>query len=135
MGDAGSGFLGIMLALLSVQRRGLRHSYLWVWLILLGVFIVDATMTLCRRVLRGEKFYEAHRSHAYQYASRVFWGHRPITLAICAINVFWLMPVAGLVALEKLDGILGVVAAYLPLFLLAYRYKAGDRQAQDIAQV
>lgn len=135
MGDAGSGFLGIMLALLSVQAAWIAPQLLWVWLILLGVFIVDATMTLCRRVLRGEKFYEAHRSHAYQYASRVFGAHRPITLAICAINIFWLMPVAGLVALEKLDGILGVAVAYLPLFLLAYRYKAGDRQAQDIAQV
>lgn len=131
MGDAGSGFLGIMLALLSVQAAWIAPQLIWVWLILLGAFIVDATVTLCRRVLRGEKFYEAHCSHAYQYASRTLGAHRPITLAVCAINIFWLMPVAGLVALEKLDGILGVVAAYLPLFLLVYRYKAGDRQAQD----
>ncbi|MDD3655126.1 MAG: hypothetical protein PHO01_13285, partial [Desulfotomaculaceae bacterium] len=77
------------------------------------------------------KFYEAHRSHAYQYASRTLGAHRPVTLAVCAINIFWLLPVAGLVALGKLEGILGVVVAYLPLFLLAYRYKAGDRKAQD----
>lgn len=131
MGDAGSGFLGIMLALLSVQAAWIAPQLIWGWLILLGVFIVDATITLCRRVLREEKFYEAHRSHAYQYASRVFGAHRPVTLAIGAINIFWLMPVAGLVALEKLNGIWGVMVAYLPLFLLAYRYKAGDRQAQD----
>jgi len=131
MGDAGSGFLGIMLALFSVQAAWIAPQLIWVWLILLGVFIVDATITLCRRVLRGEKFYEAHRSHAYQYASRTLGTHRPVTLAVCAINIFWLVPVAGLVALKKLDGILGIVVAYLPLFLLAYRYKAGDRQAQD----
>lgn len=131
MGDAGSGFLGIMLALLSVQAVWIAPQLIWVWLILLGVFIVDATITLCRRVLRGEKFYEAHRSHAYQYASRIVGSHRPVTLAVCAINIFWLMPVAGLVALEKLDGIWGVLVAYLPLFLLTYRYKAGDRQAQE----
>jgi Fuc2NAc and GlcNAc transferase len=41
------------------------------------------------------------------------------------------MPVAALVALEKLDGIVGIIVSYLPLFLLAYRYNAGDRQAQD----
>ena len=130
MGDAGSGFLGIMLALLSVQAAWDAPRLLWVWLILLGVFIVDATVTLCRRVLRGEKFYEAHHSHAYQYASRIIGAHRPVTLAIGAINVFWLTPVAGLVALEKLDGIVGLLVAYLPLLLLAYRYKAGDRLAQ-----
>ncbi|TAK64093.1 glycosyltransferase family 4 protein [Methylobacter sp.] len=130
MGDAGSGFLGIMLALLSVQAAWVEPRLLWVWLILLGAFIVDATVTLCRRVVRGEKFYEAHCSHAYQCASRVSGAHRIVTLAVGAINVFWLLPVAGLVALEKLEGIVGLIMAYFPLFLLAYRYKAGDRQAQ-----
>jgi Fuc2NAc and GlcNAc transferase len=130
MGDAGSGFLGIMLALFSVQTAWVEPRFFWMWLILLGVFIVDATVTLCRRVLRGEKFYEAHRSHAYQYASRILGSHRPVTLIIGAINVFWLLPIASLVALGKLDGIAGIMVAYLPLLLLAYRYKAGDRQAQ-----
>ncbi|MGZ5008661.1 MAG: MraY family glycosyltransferase [Methylobacter sp.] len=130
MGDAGSGFLGIMLALLSLQAASIDSRLLWVWLILLGVFIVDATVTLFRRVLRGEKFYQAHRSHAYQYASRIVGAHRPVTLAVGAINLFWLMPVASLVALDKLDGIIGLALAYLPLLLLAYRYKAGDAQAQ-----
>ena len=130
MGDVGSGFLGIILALLSLQAAWIESRLLWVWLILLGVFIVDATVTLFRRVLRGEKFYQAHRSHAYQYASRILGTHRPVTLAVCAINIFWLMPVASLVAAGKLDGIIGLVVAYLPLLLLAYRYKAGDPQAQ-----
>lgn len=131
MGDAGSGFLGITLALLSIQAAWIAPQLIWVWLILLGVFIVDATITLCRRVQRGEKFYEAHCSHAYQYASRTLGAHRPVTLAVCAINICWLMPVAAMVALEKLDGIVGIIVSYLPLFLLAYRYNAGDRQAQD----
>jgi Fuc2NAc and GlcNAc transferase len=130
MGDAGSGFLGLMMALFSVQAAWVESRLLWVWLILLGVFIVDATVTLCRRVLRGERFYEAHRSHAYQYASRTLGAHRPVTVAICAINVFWLMPVASLVALEKLEGVLGLLLAYFPLLLLVYRYKAGDGRAQ-----
>jgi Fuc2NAc and GlcNAc transferase len=130
MGDAGSGFLGIVLALFSVQAAWVEPRLLWVWLILLGVFIVDATVTLCRRVLRGERFYEAHCSHAYQYASRISGAHRPVTLAICAINIFWLLPVASLVALENLDGMLGLLVAYLPLLLLVYHYKAGDQPAQ-----
>ena len=130
MGDAGSGFLGITLALFSLQAAWIAPRLLWVWLILLGVFVVDATVTLCRRVWRGEKFYQAHRSHAYQYASRIWGAHRPVMLAVGVINVFWLLPVAGSVALEKLDGLVGLMVAYLPLLLLAYRYKAGDRLAQ-----
>jgi Fuc2NAc and GlcNAc transferase len=130
MGDAGSGFLGIMLALLSVQAAKIEPQLFWMCLILLGVFIVDATVTLGRRVLRGEKFYEAHCSHAYQYASRTLGAHRPVTLAIGAINVFWLLPVASLVALKKMDGVWGLTVAYAPLLWLALYFKAGDRQAQ-----
>ena len=130
MGDAGSGFLGITLALLSLQAAWVKPQLLWVWIILLGVFIVDATVTLCRRVLRKEKFYQAHRSHAYQYASRALGAHRPVTLTIGAINIFWLMPVASLVALEKLNGIVGLMIAYLPLLWLAYHFQAGIPETQ-----
>ena len=125
MGDAGSGFLGIVLAGLSLQAAWHSPQLFWCWLILLGVFVVDATFTLLRRLLRGDKVYEAHRSHGYQFASRHYGRHLPVTLAVMAINVAWLLPVALCVALLGLDGVLGVVIAYLPLVLLAARWRAG----------
>ncbi|PYC22941.1 MraY family glycosyltransferase [Pseudomonas mosselii] len=125
MGDAGSGFLGIVLAGLSLQAAWHSPQLFWCWLILLGVFVVDATFTLFRRLLRGDKVYEAHRSHAYQFASRHYGRHLPVTLAVTAINVGWLLPVALCVALLSLDGVLGVVIAYLPLVFLAVRWRAG----------
>jgi len=128
MGDAGSGFLGIVLGLLSLQAAWISPVLLWGWLILLGVFIVDATLTLLRRLLRGEKVYEAHRSHAYQYASRQFGRHLPVTLAVLAINLFWLLPMAVVVTLGWLDGLLGLVLAYAPLVLLALRFHAGQAE-------
>ena len=77
MGDAGSGFLGITLGRdVLAGRVGQARSCSGRWVILLGVFIVDATVTLVRRLLRGEKVYEAHRSHAYQFASRRFGAPR-----------------------------------------------------------
>ncbi|RZA17300.1 MAG: glycosyl transferase, partial [Proteobacteria bacterium] len=97
----------------------------WCWLILLGVFIVDATFTLIKRLIRGDKVYEAHRSHAYQFASRLYGRHLPVTLAVLALNVLWLLPVALCVMLLGLDGAVGVVLAYLPLIVLAVRYRAG----------
>lgn len=126
MGDAGSGFLGIILGLLSLQAAWVSSKLLWVWLILLGVFIVDATVTLIRRLLRGDKVYEAHRSHAYQFASRRYGRHLPVTLAVAAINVLWLLPLAAAVVLWDMDGALALVVAYVPLVLLAIKFHAGE---------
>lgn len=126
MGDAGSGFLGLILAVLSLQAAWVDPGLLWVWLILLGVFIVDATFTLGRRLLRGDKVYEAHRSHAYQYASRLYGRHLPVTLSVVAINLLWLLPVAACVAWWQLNGLLGLIVAYIPLIVLAVRFHAGE---------
>ncbi|MEB0146566.1 glycosyltransferase family 4 protein [Pseudomonas sp. CCC2.2] len=126
MGDAGSGFLGIVLGVISLQAAWVSQQLLWGWLILLGVFIVDATFTLMRRLLRGDKVYEAHRSHAYQFASRQFGKHLPVTLAVSALNVLWLLPIALCVTLLDLDGTIGLIVAYLPLVILAVKYRAGE---------
>jgi Fuc2NAc and GlcNAc transferase len=126
MGDAGSGFLGIILGLLALQAAWASPELLWGWLILLGVFIVDATVTLMRRLLRGDKVYEAHRSHAYQFASRHYGRHLTVTLGVAAINLFWLLPVAASVVLWNMDGALALIVAYVPLILLAIRFHAGE---------
>lgn len=126
MGDAGSGFLGVSLGLLSLQAGWTSSSLMYSWLILLGVFVVDATFTLGRRLLRGDKVYEAHRSHAYQFASRRYGSHLPVTVAVAVINIVWLMPIALAVAVFGLDGIIGILIAYLPLVALAIRFQAGE---------
>lgn len=125
MGDAGSGFLGLMLGALSLQAAVTRPVLFWCWLVLLGVFVVDATVTLIRRLLHGKRVYEAHRSHAYQHATREFGSHCLVTLAVVAINILWLMPWAVLIATGRVDGVVGLGAAYLPLLALALRFKAG----------
>ncbi|MCE1115126.1 MULTISPECIES: MraY family glycosyltransferase [Pseudomonas] len=125
MGDAGSGFLGIALGLLSLQAAWVSSELFWCWLILLGVFIVDATFTLIRRLLRGDKVYEAHRSHAYQFASRRVGGHLPVTLAVALLTLCWLLPVAACVMLFDIDGFVGLLVAYVPLVGLALAYNAG----------
>ena len=126
MGDAGSGFLGIVLGGLSLQGAWVSADFLWGWLILLGVFVVDATFTLFRRLLRGDKIYEAHRSHAYQFASRRFGNHLPVTAAVGAINLLWLLPIALGVTRLGLISSLGMILAYAPLVLLAIKFHAGE---------
>lgn len=133
MGDAGSGFLGLTLGAMSIDGAWKSPAFFWSWLILLAVFVVDATMTLFRRVYRGEKFYVAHRSHAYQYASRELRSHRRVTVAVGLINLMWLLPLALLVGLGLLEGVVGLAIAYAPLVWLAYRFKAGARELQESA--
>ena len=125
MGDAGSGFIGFMLAALAILTWADVGLSLWTWLILLGVFIVDATITLLRRILHGEKFYEAHRSHAYQHASRYYDRHLPVTLAVVLINLLWLTPLAVTAAHRPEWGIVLLLLAWMPLALVCFRFNAG----------
>jgi Fuc2NAc and GlcNAc transferase len=125
MGDVGSGFVGLSLAAMSLHASMASASLFCAWLILLGVFVVDASITLIRRALRAERVYEGHRSHAYQHAAARWRTHGGITLAVVAINLLWLLPLACLVALHRIDPITGVVVAYAPLAAAATRLGAG----------
>lgn len=128
MGDAGSAYLGFVLAVAALATSAQGPLNLWVWLILLAVFLVDATLTLLRRLLNGERWYEAHRSHAYQHAALRLGSHRPVTLAVGVINLFWLFPLAAWASYSPhLGG--GIAAlACLPLLVLALRLGAGSHQ-------
>jgi len=125
MGDSGSAFLGFAIAAMALYSAHGETPLFWCWVLLMGVFVVDATLTLCRRVWRGEKPWEAHRSHAYQHASRRYGAHRTVTLAVLAINVFWLLPLALLVSTGYLDGAFATCIAYAPLLLIAFKLHAG----------
>jgi Fuc2NAc and GlcNAc transferase len=127
MGDAGSGFLGFILAVLSLQAAHMYEQFFWSWLILLGVFVVDATLTLLRRAFNLEKIYEAHTTHAYQHASRRLKSHLSVTMTILVVNVVWLWPLACFVGLKKLDGLMGLLIAYTPLIILAIVCRAGKK--------
>jgi len=128
MGDAGSGFIGLILGGLSLQAAWTAPTLLWSWVILLGVFVVDATTTLIHRGIRGVRLHDAHRTHAYQHAAQRWLAHAPVTWAVAAINVLWLLPCAVLVARHVLDGPAGVIVAYLPLVAAAVRLGAGRPQ-------
>lgn len=85
MGDAGSiplGFLAASLGILGAQQN--------VWprlfpLLVFSPFIVDASVTLARRALRGEKVWQAHRSHYYQRVVLLGATHRQLALAAYAL--------------------------------------------------
>lgn len=125
IGDVGSGFIGIMLGALSIQAAYVASQLGWSWIILMGVFIVDATVTLIRRALRRERLYVAHRSHAYQHVAIQIGRHAPVSLGVGVINLFWLFPIALLVAHEIIDGFSGVLIAYVPLVIASVMLGVG----------
>jgi Fuc2NAc and GlcNAc transferase len=86
MGDTGSGFLGFMFAALAVAAERARPGSAVIVLVLLAVFWVDATLTLTRRLLRGERWYDAHRMHAYQRAVQAGWRHSQVSASVLAFN-------------------------------------------------
>lgn len=125
MGDVGSGYLGIVIGGLSLIAAKQRPDLLWVWIILLAVFISDATATLIHRLTRKQKPHVAHRSHAYQHLAIRFNSHAKVSLIVLAINVVWLLPIAFLVADSQIPGTTGVVFAYVPLLVAALFLGAG----------
>jgi Fuc2NAc and GlcNAc transferase len=128
MGDVGSGYLGYSVALVAILAARDNPVAWLVWLMLGGVFFVDATLTLGRRLLRGERVYQAHRSHAYQWLARR-WGHRRVTMGVIVVNVAWLLPCAWLASVYPARAGWITVGALTPLVLAAIAAGVGRREA------
>lgn len=125
LGDVGSGYLGYVIAVLALTAARINPETIWVWLILGGAFFVDATATLLRRTLRGERAYEPHRSHAYQWLARRWQSHRRVTVALLFLNVIWLFPCAALAARHPAAAAAAVVGALAPLTVLCVAAGSG----------
>jgi len=128
LGDVGSGYLGYVIAVLALAATRENPIALWAWLILGGVFFVDASVTLLRRLLRGERLYEAHRSHAYQWLARRWGSHGKVTCGVLIVNVLWLLPCAVFATWRPGLAAATVIFAFAPLVLLAIAV-SGRREA------
>ncbi len=137
MGDAGSIPLGFLAAALGLL--GWREDYWPIWfpVLVFSPFVLDASVTLARRTLRGERFWEAHKIHYYQRLVQLGWGHRNTALAEYA-----LMAVCGGVALWALGqppaaqwaSVGAIAAVYVALALaidLAWR-RRGHEARNDV---
>ena len=137
MGDVSSSFLGFVLALFAVQTSIEQTMNIWVWLILLGVFFMDATVTVVLRIFNKEKFYESHRQHVYQRLALHFQtnhlgepetararAHKIVSLIVLAINFLWLAPWAYMAKLHPDQAMVFALISLTPLlilFILAHR--------------
>lgn len=110
MGDMGSSVLGLLAAAFSLwgARDGILP--LWAAILIFSPFIVDASVTIIRRMYRGEKIWQAHKTHFYQQLVQAGWGHRKTVLveyAImlgCGVTAWWAMRAAVEVQVLVLAG-------------------------------
>lgn len=122
MGDAGSGFLGFCFAAFALASEAAGSLPLVLWILLSGVFLFDSTVTLLRRMWRGETWYAPHRTHAYQRLVAAGLTHAQVTAGIVVTNV-----VLALIALHVLrsgrllPGALAATALLLVAYLLVER--------------
>jgi Fuc2NAc and GlcNAc transferase len=113
--------------LLTIQAGWMSYA---AWLVLAAVFVTDATVTLLTRMARGDRWYEAHRSHAYQRLSRRWRddrnkGHRSVTILVTLTNMLWLGPLAWACLASPHWALVWLAMAYLPLIFGAIILGAG----------
>jgi Fuc2NAc and GlcNAc transferase len=93
MGDVSSVPLGFIFASFAIYGMYTGSLSLAVSILIMSVFLVDATLTLVARAFRGEQWYTAHAHHVYQRLITLGWSHREVLTLYQAINVFLVLPV------------------------------------------
>ena len=132
MGDVASVPLGFIFASLAVYGI-LVGSLSWqVVCLLMSVFIVDATLTLFARVIRGEQWYTAHAQHIYQRLIGQGWSHRRVLLVYQAINVVLVLPAIMLAEIYPQFAMMTVVFNFL---LLGACWQLANRRLGMLAEV
>lgn len=125
MGDIGSTFLGCLIGCLCLYAINAKLINIYAAIILLACFIVDTSWTLTYRLLSGQKWYQAHRSHHYQILSRTLGSHQKVTLLYSLVNLGWLFPLALAANHYKEYALLITTISLLPLIWRCFIIGAG----------
>jgi len=96
MGDVGSGYAGLLVFMLGALWCANDLHALWPVLAMHAVFVVDASLTLLSRMLRGRRWYTAHREHLYQWLVRSGFSHGTTGCLYLSYNVVLVAPAAWL---------------------------------------
>ncbi|MDC0195472.1 glycosyltransferase family 4 protein [Candidatus Thioglobus sp.] len=122
MGDAGSIFLGYIFGVFIFLSIKSNDISIWTWLVILGYFFADTTMTQIMRVFLVKKWYKPHRSHAYQNLARIAKSHSKITISVTLYHIFWLIPLALWSVLKPEIAVIPAIMAITPGLFITYKY-------------
>lgn len=118
MGDAGAIPLGFLAAAIGIYGASQNHWPMLFPVMVFSPFILDASVTLLKRALRGEKIWHAHREHYYQRLVRMGWSHKKMTLAAYAFMLFCAMVALTYLLQPGLSVLL--IALWVSSFLLIF---------------
>lgn len=121
LGDVGSVPLGFLTGLLMLDLA--VNGYWAAALILPGYFLLDATLTLLKRALRGERFWQAHRTHTYQRAAAAIGAHLPVVARMSIANLVLI----GLAVLSTSKNTAAIIAAVIVLAALMFNLEQAAR--------
>ena len=116
MGDAGSNFIGYVIGILLVFTVSNGLVSIPQWLILLSLFWVDGTVALTRRVIKKQRFWEAHCTHAYQHLAKRYSRHDKVCRLQFIVNYFWLCPLCLLCSQFPKFEVMITFIALAPIF-------------------
>jgi UDP-N-acetylmuramyl pentapeptide phosphotransferase/UDP-N-acetylglucosamine-1-phosphate transferase len=132
MGDVGSIPLGFLAGAIGVAGWQQMLWPLWFPLLIFSPFVMDATVTLVRRALRGEPVWQAHRQHYYQRLILSGWSHRRT-----ALSEYAAMVLAGGVSLVYIlaSDVVGMAAlSALAALMLAAMWSVDRRWRRFVAR-
>src|SRR5690554_2371973 len=132
MGDGGSGFLGFVIGFMMLLSASTTHVSMWSWIILLTLFIADATTTLVVRFVTGQNVFAAHRLHAYQKLTQRVGRHAPVTLGYGAIILAVLVPASLVANTVPYSGPFLFAGLFLAASASAFALGAGRRVRADL---
>ncbi|HET8897614.1 MAG TPA: glycosyl transferase family 4, partial [Rhodanobacteraceae bacterium] len=125
MGDVGSGTLGLLVAAAAALLWRRAPATFWPLLMLCSAFVVDASLTLISRMLRGRRWYTAHREHLYQWRVRCGASHLEVGISYMLWNLLLVAPAAAVaMRVPRLGAALTVT-----LYALAAALWFGGRRA------
>lgn len=113
MGDVGSGTVGLMIFAISLMLWRTETALVWPALTLSSSFVVDAGLTLLSRMLRGRRWYTAHREHLYQWLVRSGFSHATGGMGYLLWNVIIAAPMACAAWVWPRFAFIDCVAVYL----------------------
>lgn len=95
LGDVGSGPLGLLVGTVTVLAAGNARLPLAASLVLSSAFVLDASLTLASRIVRGRRWYTRHREHLYQWLARSGRSHARVVAVYALWNLLVALPVAA----------------------------------------
>jgi len=117
MGDAGSVPIGFLAAALSLAGWRDGDWPFWFPVLVFAPFIADASLTLVKRMVAGERFWQAHNKHYYQRLVRLGWNHRGTALAeyalmlACGATALWALRQPVYIQLAAVLGLITLCVA------------------------